>query len=64
MEKNFFTLILVVAVGVLLGVGIISKQAREPLLRQIAQQQANIVKTQETIQEKLGGSPQGATAPD
>ena len=64
MEKNFFTLILVVAVGILLGVGIVSKQAREPLLRQIAQQQVNIVKAQDKIQEKLGGSAQGNAAPD
>lgn len=59
MERKFFTLFLVVALGVLLGVGIVSKKTKDPLFRQLIQQQSEILKSQERIEKQLSGSPSG-----
>jgi len=61
MEKRIFTLVLVVAIGVLSGVYIVSKQAREPILRDIAQKQNVILQAQSRLEKKLG-SGSGAIA--
>ena len=53
MEKKFFTLFLVVVVGILAGVMIISKQARDPLLQRIMKQQAQMLKSQRRIETAL-----------
>ena len=45
MGNRIFTLSLVVAVGVLLGVGIVMKQAKDPLLREMIKQQGEIIDT-------------------
>jgi protein-disulfide isomerase len=56
MERKYFTLILVVVVGVLLGVGVVSKQAKDPLFRQIVQQQSDILKSQQKVEQQLVGT--------
>jgi len=56
MEKRFFTLVLVVALGVLVGIGIVSKQTREPMLRSLSEQQQQILKVQNRIEQKLSAS--------
>ncbi|OGX34432.1 MAG: hypothetical protein A3C36_03310 [Omnitrophica WOR_2 bacterium RIFCSPHIGHO2_02_FULL_52_10] len=69
MERRIFTMILVVLVGVLVGVGIVSKQARDPLLRQIVQNQNDIIEWQNEIEDQIvpaqglgaAGSPQIAS---
>ena len=66
MERKIFTIILVAIVGVLAGVGIVSKQAREPLLRQLVESQKDILEWQNKIEGKIApaqgsgaaGSPQ------
>lgn len=53
MGKRIFILVLVVAVGVLLGLNIVSKQARDPLLRELLNRQAAILQTQKNIEKAL-----------
>jgi protein-disulfide isomerase len=53
MERRIFTMILVVIVGVLAGVGIVSKQARDPLLRQLLQNQNDMIKWQNKVEDKI-----------
>lgn len=56
MEKRIVTLTLVAVVAIVLGVGIVSKQTRDPLLREILQQQSEILDTQDEISKKLDTS--------
>lgn len=53
MGKRIFILVLAVAVGVLLGLNIVSKQARDPLLRELLNRQAAILQTQKNIEKAL-----------
>jgi len=53
MEKRIFTLILVVIIGVLVGVGIVTKQAREPLLRESLKRQTVIIDAQNRMEKAL-----------
>jgi protein-disulfide isomerase len=53
MEKRVFLMILVVIIGVLLGVSIVTKQAREPLLREIIQRQGTMFEIQNRIERGL-----------
>ncbi len=46
MEKRIFTLILVVVIAILVGVGIVTKQTREPILREIMKKQDIIISGQ------------------
>jgi protein-disulfide isomerase len=55
MQKKIITLILVVTIGVLVGVTVVKKQAREPLLRGILKSQQIILQTQSRIEKKLDG---------
>lgn len=57
MEKRIFTLILVVILGVVLGVGIVSKQMKDPMLRELLKQQAQMIEVQQRMESKLGGAP-------
>lgn len=47
------TIILVAAVGVILGVMIVGKQSRDPLLRELLSQQKEVLKAQERIDNRL-----------
>jgi len=49
MEKRIFILILVVVVGVMVGVSIVSKQAKDPFLREVLEQQTSMLRTQKQI---------------
>jgi protein-disulfide isomerase len=62
MGKRIFILVLVVAVGVLLGLNIVAKQARDPLLRELLNRQTAILQTQKNIEKALA-SQQGAGSP-
>ena len=53
MQKKIFTLILVVTIGVLVGVAVVKKQAREPLLREILQRQQTLLQTQTRIERRM-----------
>jgi len=58
MEKRIFTLILVVIVGVLVGVGIVSKQGRDSLLHTVLEQQNAMLAAQNRFEKNAnsGGS--------
>lgn len=62
MGKRIFFLGLVVAVGVLVGVNIVSKQVREPMLRQVLNQQTAILQMQKNM-EKTFASGKGPGSP-
>lgn len=51
MEKRIFTLILVVIIGVLIGVGIVSKQGRESLLHNVLKQQNAMLAAQKRFEK-------------
>lgn len=53
MEKRIFTLILVVVLGVVIGVGVVSKQMKDPMLRALLKQQAEMLNAQQRIETKL-----------
>jgi len=53
MEKRIFTLAFVVILGVALGVGIVSHQAKDPFLRKLMEQQSEILNTQKIMIERL-----------
>ena len=55
MNNKIFTFVLVASVAVLLGVGIVAKQSRDPLLREMINQQAIIVETQNRMERKISG---------
>ncbi len=64
MEKRIFTLVLVVALGVVIGVEIVSKQMKDPLLRELLKKQSEIISGQQRIERKLtSGGDAGAGAP-
>jgi len=62
MEKRIFTIILVVIIGVLVGVGIVSKQARDPLLKELIKQQTVIIRIQQRIERKIASKEVAAQA--
>jgi len=53
MEKKIFTMVVVVAIGVLVGVTIVTKQAREPLLRELLKRQNTMLQAQNRIEKNL-----------
>ena len=57
MEKRIFTLILVVIIGVLVGVGIVSKQGRESLLHTVLERQNAMLTAQKRFE---GNVPAGS----
>lgn len=60
MEKRIITLIAVVILGVLLGVSVVSHEAKNPLLKEILKQQSAILESQSQLQKKVeGGQPGG-----
>ena len=54
MEKRIFTLILVAILGVVIGVGVVSKQMKDPLLRELLKQQVEMINAQQRMEKKLG----------
>ncbi len=56
MENRFFTLVLVVALGVLIGVGVVMKQTRDPVFKTLVEQQARILKSQNVIENRLSST--------
>lgn len=57
MEKRIFTLILVVVLGVVIGVGVVSKQMKDPLLRQLLKQQVEMINAQQRMEKHLTDNP-------
>src|SRR3989338_4172650 len=53
MEKRIFTLALVVVLGVVIGVGVVSKQMKDPVLRELLKQQVEMLNAQQRIETKL-----------
>jgi len=53
MEKKIFTLILVVIIGVLVGVGIVSKQGRESLLHDVLERQNVMLQAQKNLETNI-----------
>jgi protein-disulfide isomerase len=53
MEKRIFTLIFVVIIGVLVGVGIVSKEGRESLLHDVLEQQNAMLAAQKRFEKSL-----------
>ncbi|HBR14087.1 MAG TPA: hypothetical protein DD723_00890 [Candidatus Omnitrophica bacterium] len=53
MGRRIFTLVFVAALGILLGVGIVSKQARDPLVKELIEQQTLILQGQKRLEQKL-----------
>lgn len=66
MEKRIFTLALVVVLGVVIGVGVVSRQMKDPVLRELLKQQAQMLNAQQRIETKLsqgeGGMDAGSPA--
>ena len=66
MEKRIFTLVLVVVLGVVIGVGVVSKQMKDPVLRELLKQQVAMLNAQQRIETKLsqerGGMDAGSSA--
>lgn len=67
MKKRIFTLTLVVIIGVLVGVAIVNKQAKAPLLREILDRQNAMLQAQNRMEnnvalgQNIGGASQGAS---
>ncbi len=53
MKKQFFVPVLIVALGVAIGVGIVSQQMKDPLLRALLKQQVAMLNAQQRIEQKL-----------
>jgi len=53
MKKNFLNIILVVAIGVLVGMAYLSKQTKTPFFRVLYDQQLALLKGQEEIEDRL-----------
>jgi protein-disulfide isomerase len=64
MDRKFIPIVLVVVVGIVLGVGITTKQARDPLLREILKQQSTIMNSQKKVEGVLSvdGGAEGSDA--
>ena len=60
MEKKF-TLVLVAIIVVILGMAILGKQSRDPLLKELFNQQTQMIKAQERMESQLVSSLRGDT---
>ncbi len=58
MNNKIFTIVLIIIIGILLG-GIVSKQAKDSLLRDLLTKQTEMLSTQKRIESKLTGSSAG-----
>ena len=56
MENRFFTLVLVVTLGVVVGVMIVTKQSQDPIFRTLLEQQSKMLRSQSIIEGKLNSS--------
>ena len=64
MTNRLLTLLLVVLIGILAGVGIVLKKSSEPLLKEMLRKQGDIVTAQGRIEQKLSmGAGAGASGP-
>jgi len=53
MEKRIFTLVLVVIIGILVGVGIVTKQGRESLLHDVLERQSAMLEVQKNLEKNI-----------
>ena len=60
MENRVFTLALVGALAVVVGVGIVAKQIKDPLLHELVKQQRQMLNAQRRIEKNLTSSQQSA----
>ncbi|MCD4780200.1 MAG: thioredoxin domain-containing protein [Candidatus Omnitrophica bacterium] len=49
MDNRLFTLVIVAVLAIMIGLGVVSKQTREPMLREILKQQAMMLKNHEVF---------------
>lgn len=59
MEKRIFTLILVVIIGVLAGVGIVSKQGRDSVMTDVSKQLNALIESQKKLESRFSGGSTG-----
>ncbi len=62
MEKRIFMLMLVAALGVTIGVGIVSKQMKDPVMQELLKKQVEMVNVQQRIEQKLSAGAGNADA--
>jgi len=62
MEKRIFTLILVVVIGVLVGVGIVTKQGRESLLHDVLERQNAMFEVQKSLEKNIASGEDSGVA--
>ena len=56
MENKTFTIFLIVILGIILAAGIVAKQSREPLLRDMVSKQTQILEAQMRMEKSVGPS--------
>jgi len=54
MQNRLFPLLLATIVGVVLGVAIINKQTKDPVLKELLSQQKSLINSQKVLESKLG----------
>lgn len=59
MEKRIFTLILVVIIGVLAGVGIVSKQGKDSVMNDVSKQLSAVLESQKKLENNFAGGGTG-----
>lgn len=62
MDKRYIILAVVVAVGVVLGLGVVNMQYKNPLMREMFEAQQEILKAQKGLEQKMGGGEDGQGA--
>jgi protein-disulfide isomerase len=61
MQNRPITLFIVVVIGIVLGVAVVNKQAKDPVMRELMEQQKTILKSHQDLEKKLGGDGSGET---
>jgi len=61
-EKRVLTLTVAIVVATLIGIGIVARQKRDPLLRELLSQQTAILKTVDRVENKIGELGEGVSA--
>lgn len=63
MQNRLFPLLLATIVGIVLGVAIINKQTKDPVLKELLSQQKSLISSQKALESKLGsGGAEGGLA--
>lgn len=62
MQNRIFPLVLATIVGIVLGVAFINKQTKDPVLKEILNQQQALMNTQKSLEAKISGGAEGGLA--